>query len=444
MQAKKPVPAVKSLSCPNCGGSVQMRGMGRSLTVVCIQCLSVLDATSPSLNVVQEFRSKERFQPLIPLGTRGKMHGTAYDVIGFQVRELTADGVAYTWAEYLLFNPYKGFRYLTEYNGHWNDVTTIRSLPNTGKYGGRPSANYQGKLFKHFQHYDATTIFVMGEFPWKIRVGETVVCDDYIAPPRMLASEKTNHEVTWSLCEYTDGKTIWQNFGLKGNPPEAKGVFANQPGPVTEGIGKSWMRFLIWVSILIAVQVIFGAIHASKTVFSQRYSFTQQVGNAAENSFVTEIFELGGRTSNAEVTISTDLSNNWAFFNLALINAETGRALDFSRQVSYYSGRDSDGSWTEGKATDSVVLPSVEPGRYYLRVEPELDTSTPSVTPRSVRYQIKVVRDVTTWAYFFIGCLLLLIPPIWTSLRGGSCETRRWSESDYAGGGSSSGGGDDD
>jgi hypothetical protein len=188
----------------------------------------------------------------------------------------------------------------------------------------------------------------------------------------------------------------------------------------------------------------FTVFHSHKTVFSQRYSFTQQVLNAGENSFVTEMFDLGGRTSNVEVSIATDLSNNWAYFNLALINADTGHALDFSRQVSYYSGSDSDGTWTEGKATDTVILPSVEPGKYYLRVEPEMDTATPSVTARNVRYQIKVVRDVTTWVYFFIGCLLLLIPPIWTSIRGGSFESQRWAESDYAGGSSSSGDGDDD
>ena len=79
-------PNVKSLNCPNCGGTVQVRGMGRALNVVCIQCLSVLDATTPSLRVLQQFQAAERYQPLIPLGTRGKMRGDPYEVIGFQVR----------------------------------------------------------------------------------------------------------------------------------------------------------------------------------------------------------------------------------------------------------------------------------------------------------------------------------------------------------------------
>ena len=80
-------PNVRSLNCPNCGGTVQVRGMGRTISVVCINCLSVLDTRTPSLTVLSQFQAKERYQPLIPLGTRGKLRGDLYEVMGFQVRE---------------------------------------------------------------------------------------------------------------------------------------------------------------------------------------------------------------------------------------------------------------------------------------------------------------------------------------------------------------------
>jgi hypothetical protein len=54
-----------------------------------------------------------------------------------------------------------------------------------------------------------------------------------------------------------------------------------------------------------------------------------------------------------------------------------------------------------------------------------------------MRYQIRVRRDVTTWAYFWIAFVLLLIPPILITIRSASFETARWAESDV--GGSSSG-----
>jgi hypothetical protein len=136
------------------------------------------------------------------------------------------------------------------------------------------------------------------------------------------------------------------------------------------------------------------------------------------------------------VTISTDLKNDWAYFNLALINEATGQAYDFGREVSYYFGRDSDGSWSEGRARDRVIVPSIPPGRYYLRVEPEMaaEGSTPGFSDHRVGYRIQIRRDVPNNFFFWIAALLLLIPPVFASLRGIGFESARWRESDYAGG----------
>src|SRR5262249_15115765 len=220
----------------------------------------------------------------------------------------------------------------------------------------------------------------------------------------------------------------------------ATGVYANQPSPTAGSAAKAWRSFILWAFVLLVVQLVFAVVHSNKEAFSQRYSFTQLP--TGENSFVTDVFELGGHTSNAEVEITTDLDNNWAYFQLALVNTDNGQAYDFSRQVSYYHGRDSDGDWTEGKAKDVVVLSSIPPGRYYLRVEPEMDTAT-KLNANNVRYQVKVHRDVTTWAFFFIGFVLLPLPTIYVPIRSGSFEGKRCAESDYAPSSSGGGGGDD-
>src|SRR5438270_10338 len=114
-----PLVKAKSLSCPNCGAAVELRGFAHTLTAVCPNCLSVLDTASPELQVLQTFQGKQRVQPKLPLGSRGSLNGTLYEVIGFQQREVVSDGDVFCWDEYLLFNPYKGFRYLSEYEGHW-------------------------------------------------------------------------------------------------------------------------------------------------------------------------------------------------------------------------------------------------------------------------------------------------------------------------------------
>jgi hypothetical protein len=441
-----PVAKTKALSCPNCGGPIELRGFGHALTAVCPQCLGVLDASSPDLKMVQQVQEKQRCNPLIPMGTRGKFGGTAWEAIGFQTRTVYADGEAFIWDEYLLFNPYKGFRYITQYCGHWNFVTPLEAMPTRLSVGSRPAVSIDKRMFRHFSGADATTSFVLGEFPWRVRVGEKVVADDFVDPPTVLSSETTAHEVTWSRGEYTPGSEIWKAFALPGSPPSPQGVYLNQPSPHKSHTGV-WKHFFWLLMALIVVAVLVADFSSNDVVFQKAYTFS--TADTGEPSFVTPVFELKGHTAGLELSIDTNLSDNWAYFNLALINQDNGQGFDFGREVSYYSGVDSDGSWSEGGRSSSVFIPSVPPGHYYLRVEPEMEapaitsSSSSSSTSTSaarrnaakrantVSYTITLRHDVPNYTWFWIAALLLLIPPMFIGIRGRAFETKRWMQSDY-------------
>jgi uncharacterized protein (DUF983 family) len=425
MSTAPPPPQVKSFNCPNCGAPVVIRGFATTLSVVCGNCHSILDAKDPNFAVLQRFQAAERIQPLIPLGTRGKIRGDPYEVIGFQVRTITAEGVDYSWEEYLLFNPYKGFRYLTQYQGHWNDTTVLRTLPEVDSSGRRPVAKVLGGTFRHFQSADARTTYVLGEFPWQVRVGETARVMDFVAPPRMLSRETTDAETTWSLGEYITGQQVWQAFQLPGSPPRAVGVYENQPSPYGGSVKQLWLVCLFFLLSLLLIALFVSTFSRREEVFQGSYSFAPHASQEA--SFVTDVFELKGRTSNVELRTRTDLDNNWAYFNYALINTDTGQAFDFGREVSYYHGSDSDGAWTEGGQSDTAVVPAVPSGRYYLRVEPEMDASA-----SGVGYSIAVRRDVPSVSYILIAAMLLLVPPVFLTFRSMGFEQTRWRESDYA------------
>lgn len=438
-----PVPQVKGFNCPNCGAALTIRGFEHTLTVVCIQCLSVLDAKDPNFRILQTFQERERVRPLIPLGARGKLHGDPYEVIGFQERTIEVDGVPYSWREYLLFNPFKGFRYLTEYNGHWNDVKTVRAAPEQVTSRGKPAFKLLGETFVHFQSAWAETTFVMGEFPWQVRVGEKARAADYIAPPRMLSCETTPSETTWSLAEYMTGARVWEAFQLPGNPPAAVGTFANQPSPFTGRVRGIWLACLILLLLLANLALLTFNLTQQEEVFRDRYTYSPN--GPGDSSFVTRVFEIKGRPSNVELSIHTDLANNWAYFNFALINEATGQAYDFGREVSYYFGRDSDGSWSEGRAGDTVLIPTVPAGRYYLRVEPEMDRNAFSrMGKQSMSYELRLRRDVPSYSLFGVAAILLLVPPAFMSLRTIAFERARWQESDYAASGSDDDSGDDE
>lgn len=417
-----PTAKAKGLNCPNCGAACEIRSGAAAVNVVCIQCLSVLDATDPNLKILQKFQAKERIRPLIPLGAKGKLKGEQYEVIGFQQRTTESDGETFSWREYVLFSPTQGFRYLSEYDGHWNLTAVAKGLPTSGKADKTAAIQYLGKSFKHFQTSVASTSYVMGEFPWQVRVGDSVVCMDYICPPLMLSSETTDNERTWSLGEYTTGEELWQAFQLKDKPPAPIGIYANQPAPPEPPTNKHWTMFGAFFTIVLAMMVFTSMFSRNEQVFQNSYSLPS-------TSFVTPVFDLKGRTSNVVIQIKTEFDNTWAYLNLALINDQTSQAWDVGREISYYRGYEDGESWSEGSRATSITLPSIPSGRYYLRVEPDSDDKA-----KSARYELTIKRDVPHYVWYFLALFILFIWPVLRSFRGAAgsgFEQKRWAQSDH-------------
>lgn len=430
--ATAPVPQLSSLSCPSCGAGIELHAQGWAVSVVCAACGAQLDATDPNLRVLQ-YGERVTLRPRIPLGTRGTWKGAPWEVIGWQQVTITVDEMDYSWREYVCFNPYRGFLYLSEYDGHWNVIEKLRRLPTRETSGAQPTVELDGVTYKHFQTATARTTAALGEFPWELRVGDEVISRDFVAPPHLLSAEVSDHEVTWSFGTYTRPALIAKAFGLDQPLNEPIGVFANQPNPY-EGLPKRIFGTLGAALVVLFVMLVANMLLAgNRTVFSNGYTFDRQTTEAA---FVTTPFELDGRRSGVAIDIGTSLENDWVFFSLALINEATGEAREVSRQVSYYSGSDSDGSWSEGTRSETVRLAAVPAGRYFLRVEPE--GGEPGRA--SVAYTLSVRRDPPHFGLYGLAFLALLVPSILAVLPTAGFESRRWAESDHA----PSGGSDDE
>jgi len=222
---------------------------------------------------------------------------------------------------------------------------------------------------------------------------------------------------------------------LKTPPPRAEGVFANQPSPHQGSARSAWTTFAALAALLFGSLMLSRMMQGNREVFAQRYTFDPN--SQAEASFVTSTFELTGRAANVEARIESDVSNNWVYFNLSLINQQTGQSIDWGREVSFYEGLDSDGYWSEGGRNDTTRVGHVPAGQYYLLVEPQWEAQPGgSAVASPVHYTLTLRRDVTvSWPYF-VALILLLIPAIVISVRGLAFETARWNESDYSSGGS--------
>ena len=284
-----------------------------------------------------------------------------------------------------------------------------------------PTVELDGRLYRHFQSSIPVTTSVLGEFPWVAKVGDAARSRDFICPPYLLSQEVTATESVWTQGEYLEPEEVWAAFAMPGAPPAKVGVAPAQPNPWAGALPSVWRTFGFAAAVCIGVFVFVEAGASKSKVYEGGFDVTAA---DAERSRVGEVFEVGGRTSNLEITVDTNLDQHWAYVSMALIDADTDRALDFGRELSYYHGVDDGESWSEGGRYETFYLPSVPAGRYYLRVEPETDAT-------QLSFRVVVRRDVPLKRLPLIALALLLLPAVWAGMRHDSFENTRWMESDH-------------
>jgi hypothetical protein len=129
---------------------------------------------------------------------------------------------------------------------------------------------------------------------------------------------------------------------------------------------------------------------------------------------------------NLQVKVVAPVSNSWLYLDGALINEETGAVDEFDVEVSYYSGSDSDGSWSEG-LDSGTVHPARAPGRYTLRLEPQWEAAARRPNTSSPCAAACPASPTPSWPCWPCSCGR---PALWRWFR---FEVARWSESDHPG-----------
>ena len=425
-----------AVSCPNCGGPLELRAPDKTERVTCPNCNSLLDVNQGRLEFLKALE-KQWFQPLIPLGTAGEVPEGKMTVIGAMARSVTIEGTQYFWSEYLLYNPQIGFRWLVHSDDHWNYVRAVPpgEVNETGKW-----ANYRGKNYRIFQDAQARVEAVQGEFYWKVEAGEQVRGVDYVAPPYMLSKEvstvyitdpsdankkkRATGEINWSLGTYIPVQQIEKSFGVRGLP-RPKGVAPNQPY-------KHWWIYKYWIAFLILTllagfltMVLSGS---SRQVFSQTVTLPPLPNEDGTQVFFSQPFELAGRR-NIRIVGESPVQNTWVYLEGDLINDETGVVQSFPIDISYYQGVEDGESWSEGGQSDSAYTSALPAGRYILRLEGQWETwSQPAVV------SIRVEQNVTHGLNLLIALIALSVGPILMVIYHIGFERRRWSESMFGGG----------
>ena len=414
--------SVKTFSCPKCAGSITIRAVGISVTAICQSCGSIVDVANEELKIISKAQSNTQLDIPLPIGTRGVLFGTEWEVIGFTER----GDYGYTWSEYLLFNPWQGFRFLAESDGHWTFVKMLRQQIDFPEF--------EGKKYKLFARTNAKVKYVMGEFYYRVKVGEKSKIEDYVAPPYILSREESDQDVIWSQGVYVRSEVVRKAFNATGYWPSPIGIAPNQPNPAGNNIsGITWTTVAAFFFLLFSQMVVGARAH------NQVLIDTTMTASAAqkETPIVTDAFDIPYRTGNLQILVSAPVSNNWLEVDAELVNQQTQEKDEAIETVEYYYGSDSDGPWSEGHTTNTDTLSAIEGGSYRLFLTADSGYFTGSqgsnwvqyMTSQDVNYRLKVTRDVVDWSNFWTALILLLTYPTLLIFYYSNFESRRWAES---------------
>jgi uncharacterized Zn finger protein (UPF0148 family) len=442
--------ASAQLSCPNCGGPLDLRAPDKSERVTCPNCASLLDIQQGQLKFLKALKPGT-FQPSIPLGSVGEFEEGKLTVIGFVARSVTFDRT-YFWFEYLLYNPQIGFRWLVQSDDHWSYV---KAVPPGEVSEGSRVATLQGRAFKLFQDATATVEYVTGEFYWKVSVGEQVRAIDYVRPPEMLSIELSTivpqnvyeefnkTAISWAFQEkdkpaasgeincsqgrYLTPQEVEKAFAVSGLTRPTN-VAPNQPNPFT-GFGKYWAAIFLLTLIM---GIAFLATGAHRRVFAKDFHFEALPNADGTQTVFSDPFTLQGR-KNISITASSDVENSWVYFEGDLINQDTGLVQPFDLPVEYYHGVEDGESWSEGQQTTTIYLSALPAGTYTLRLEGQWENWQQS----SPGLSVAIVQGVPRGSHLLIALVVVSLIPGYALLRRFMFERSRWQDSMYSSGTSS-------
>jgi hypothetical protein len=235
-----PEARVTAVTCPSCGGELPLVGPGTE-RVVCRYCGMTSDLAKGALVALRP-APRPPVAPYVPLGAEGKLRGRAVVCIGFVVRGCVVEGEHHDWREYLLYaGPSAGYTWLLEEDGRWSLATAI--APGEVSIEGS-RVTYLRRPYRWKQSVAAGVEHVIGEFYWKVEIGETVQATEYQGPGGIVSVEEAATEVAFSFVSPLPASEVADAFGLP--RPSALEVVA----------ASSSLRSALWIGAIVVLIVL--------------------------------------------------------------------------------------------------------------------------------------------------------------------------------------------
>lgn len=420
------------IGCTQCAAPIDVRNLAMAEQVSCSYCGAVLDLTTPDRAVLRQLVTKERPRSALPLGAKGTLRGTAWEVIG-RVRMVQRDEGVCHWDEYLLFSPEKGYAWLLEDQGHWTFMHKMKTKPTLDprhvSYGLTFSAG--GESFKVMERSVAGIEYIEGEFPYQAQRGDQSNFMDAVKPPLVCCAEWTATELEWLLGEYVLPEDVKAAFSVE-TLPEPVGVYICQPRPRSMTREEcSWASGMFaaffFVMLFVSWSLFGGSRLTSFTVNAADY--LPRTGSPEAEPWTSDPIRVATPTV-LQVSYRAPLDNSWIFLETELLDENKEPIHVFTNELSYYHGYEGGESWSEGSGSDYSMLRLDEAGTYYLSISGEGGQGEGTGNPRREPVDVTVYEEVCLQRWFFLAFLLCMILPLLEMTSAGRFEAAR--NADYA------------
>ena len=231
----QPQAETASCECPSCGANLPIQSQ-QTERVVCQYCGTASDLNQGNLSALGP-SPKPPIAPYIPIGAKGNFRGADYVLVGFMIRSCFVEGVQYSWREYLLFGGESvGYRWLMEEDGKWSFVESLEAgeVMDSGN-----SASFRGAMYSFKQQVQANVDYVIGEFYWKVEIGESVEATEFQGPGGKVSRERSPREVVYTFVSNVNPSEL-AAFGVA-PPPAPFGGFGGGGGGSFGGGGNNFI-----------------------------------------------------------------------------------------------------------------------------------------------------------------------------------------------------------
>jgi ribosomal protein S27E len=365
---KRPKYTPKDIHCPSCGAGLTVKDE-RSELVVCEYCGSHLNVSKEEKEVLGKGASRKWEFPL-QIGESFRHKRIRYEIIARMafIEDGDEDELS---RDYLLYNPYHGSMWLSEYDGSYSLSTDTHVMPKANPFSlkrGDVMATHDDQEWVLEGTGVYELVYVDGALPWIAKIGDRIEYAEFLNKP----NSKLQYEAQRIEGEIEYGKgeslSVAQLRRALAKPEFEKGEEAAPAGRGVKNVVQTRRNFMLafaLVIIMFAVNAVTFLYASSQGKLAMQQTFSAK--DLTEETY-SKPFKVVKGGDVLRIAVNASVDNAWMALDLGIVKDDATLIHVDDADVSYYHGYEGGESWSEGSRKKNLYIKIPWEGDYKLMV----------------------------------------------------------------------------